>query len=40
MISVFFRHFKCARRRRYFVRHWSARGVVASLVGERLMVHV
>ena len=39
-LPLFFRRFRSARRRRFFVRQWGARGVVASLVGDRLVVHI
>lgn len=38
-LPLFFRHFKSARRR-YFVRQWGARRIVAFLKGGRLVVHV
>ena len=37
---LFFRRFRSDRRRRYFVRQWGARGVVASLQNDALAVHI
>ena len=37
-LPLFFRRFQSARRRRYFVRQWGARGVFCSLVNDRLVV--
>ena len=39
-LPLFFRHFRSDRRRRYFVRQWGARGVVASLQNDALVVHI
>ena len=39
-LPLFFRRFRSARRRRYFTRQWGGRGVVASLVDDRLVVHL
>ena len=39
-LPLFFRRFRSAWRRRFFVRQWGARGIVASLVGDRLVVHI
>ena len=35
-----FKRFRSSRRRRYFVRQWGARGVVASIVDGNLLVHL
>ena len=35
-----FKRFRSCRRRRYFVRQWGARGVVASIVDGNLLVHL
>ena len=37
---LFFKRFLSARLRRFFVRQWGARGVVASVVDGRLVVHL
>ena len=37
-LPLFFRRFRFACRRRYFARQWGGRGVVASLVDDRLVV--
>ena len=39
-LPLFFRRFWSDRRRRYFVRQWGARGVVASLRNDALVVHI
>ena len=39
-LPSFFRRFCSARRRRFFVRQWGGRGVVASLVDDRLVFHL
>ena len=39
-ISTLLYHFKSARSRRYFICQWGARCAVASLVADRLVVHV
>ena len=39
-LPLFFRRFRSDRRRRYFVRQWGARGVVASLHNDALVVHI
>ena len=39
-LPVFFRRFRSSRRQRYFVRQWGARGVVASVLDGRLVVHL
>ena len=39
-LPLFFRRFRSDRRRRYFVRQWGARGVVASLQNDALVVHI
>ena len=38
--SIFFKRFRSARRRRFFIRQWDACNVVASLVNDHLLVHV
>lgn len=35
-----FKHFRSSRRRRYFVRQWGARGVLASILDGNLVVHL
>ena len=35
-----FKRFRSSRRRRYFVRQWGARGVLASIVDGNLVVHL
>ena len=39
-LPLFFRRFRSDRRRRYFVRQWGARGVVASVQNDVLVVHI
>ena len=39
-LPLFFRRFRSDRRRRYFVRQWGARGVVASLRNDALAVNI
>ena len=39
-LRLFFRRFWSDRRRRYFVRQWGGRGVVASLQNDALVVHI
>ena len=39
-LPLFFRRFRSDRRRRYFVRQWGGRGVVASLHNDALVVHI
>ena len=39
-LPLFFRRFHSDRRRRFFVRQWGARGVVASVRDKVLMVHI
>ena len=34
--SIFFKHQRTARRRRFFTRHWGAIGVIASFAGGNL----
>ena len=38
-LPLFFRCFRSDRRRRFFVRQWGVRGVVASVRDDVLMVH-
>ena len=35
-LTVFFKHQRTARNRRYFTRRWGANGVVASFAGGNL----
>lgn len=37
---LLFKRFCSSRRRRYFVRQWGARGVVASVSDGQLVVHL
>ena len=39
-LPLFFRRFRSDRRRRFFVRQWGARGVVASVRDKVLKVHI
>ena len=39
-LPTFFKRFRSARRRRFFIRQWGACNVVASLVNNHLLVHV
>ena len=39
-LPLFFRRFRSSRRRRFFVRQWGARGVVASVRNDVLVVHI
>ena len=39
-LPLLFKRFKSPRRRRYFARQWGARGIVASVVSSRLVVHL
>ena len=39
-LPLFFKRFRSSRRRRYFVRQWGARGLVASVVDGALVVHL
>ena len=39
-LSLLFKRFRSSRRRRYFVRQWGARGVVASIVDSKLVLHL
>ena len=39
-LPLFFKRFRSSRRRRYFVREWGARGVVASVCDNGLILHV
>ena len=39
-IPLFFKRFRSSRRRRYFLRQWGARGVVASVVEGRCVVSI
>ena len=39
-LHLHFKRFQSARRRRFFHRQWGGRGVVASVVGNRLVLHL
>ena len=39
-LPLLFKRFTSPRRRRYFGRQWGARGIVASVAGSRLIVHL
>ena len=39
-LPLFFGHFHSVRRRRYFLRQWCARGVIASLQQDCLLIHL
>ena len=39
-LTLFFRSFRSSHRRRFFVRQWGARGVVASVQNDVLVVHI
>ena len=39
-LPLLFKRFRSPRRRRYFVRQWGARGVVASVLDGQLVVHL
>ena len=39
-LPLFFRRFRSDRRRRFFGRQWGARGVVALLHNDALVVHI
>ena len=39
-LPIFFRHFVSPRCRRYFNYQWGACNIIASCVGNRLVVHV
>ena len=39
-LPLFFHRFHSSRRRRFFVRQWGARGVVASVQNDVLVVHL
>ena len=39
-LTLFFRSFRSSRRRRFFVRQSGARGVVASVQNDVLVVHI
>lgn len=39
-LPLFFRRFNSARRRRYFLRQWCARCVIASIQQGRLVLHL
>ena len=39
-LPLFFRRFRSDRHRHYFVPQWGARGVVASLHNDALVVHI
>ena len=39
-LPLLFKRYKSSRRRRYFGRQWGARGVIGSVIGSRLVVHL
>ena len=39
-LPLFFKRFVSSRKRRYFHRQWGGRGTVASVVGDRLILHL
>ena len=39
-LPLFFRRFHSARRRRFFLRQWCARGVIATIEQDRLLLHI
>lgn len=39
-LPIHFKRFVSSRKRRYFHRQWGARGAVASVVGDRLVLHL
>ena len=39
-LPLLFRRFKSSRHRRYFGRQWGARGIIGSVIGSRLVVHI
>ena len=39
-LPIHFKRFRSARRRRFFHRQWGGRGVVASVVGDRLVLRL
>lgn len=39
-LPLFFKRFKSPRRRRYFGSQWGARGVIGSVVGDRLVIYL
>ena len=39
-LPLFFKRFRSSRRRRYFHRQWGARGVICSVDGGRLLIHL
>ena len=39
-LSLLFKRFKSSRHRRYFGRQWGARGIIGSVTGSRLIIHL
>lgn len=39
-LPLLFKRYKSSRRRRYFGRQWGARGVIGSVIGSRLVIHL
>ena len=39
-LLLLFKRYKSSRRRRYFGRQWGARGIIGSVIGSRLVVHI
>ena len=39
-LPLYFKRFVSSRKRRYFHRQWGGRGAVASVVGDRLVLHL
>ena len=39
-LPLFFRRFYSARRCRFFLRQWCARGVIATIEQDRLLLHI
>ena len=39
-LPLHFKRFVSSRKRRYFHRQWGGRGTVASVIGDRLILHL
>ena len=39
-LPIYFKRFVSSRRRRYFHHQWGGRGAVASVSGDRLILHI
>ena len=39
-LPLLFKRFKSSRRRRYFGRQWGARGIIGSVTGSLLIIHL